>query len=73
MRTVGDRLAATTRSAARAGGAVLVDMHVPGAAHHACSGAPWTTGWPSANGAPFHPTRRSAEATAQAISNVLTR
>lgn len=71
MREVGDRLAATTGSAARTGGAVLVDMHVLGAAHHACSASPWASGWPSPNGAPFHPTKRGAEATAQAISDIL--
>ena len=72
MREVGDRLAATTRSAARSGGAVLLDMHLMGAEHHACSEEPWTSGWPSANGAPFHPTARGAKATAQAISDILT-
>lgn len=71
MREVGDRLAATTRAAARDGGAVLVDMHVLGAAHHACSASPWTSGWRDARGAPFHPTRLGAEATAEAISGVL--
>lgn len=71
MRAVGDQLAAATRAAARDGDAVLVDMHVLGAAHSACSVAPWTSGWRSANGAPFHPTRPGAEATARAISDAL--
>lgn len=71
MREVGDRLAAATRRAARDGGAALVDMHALGAAHHACSEVPWTSGWPSPNGAPFHPTQRGAEATAEAISAAL--
>lgn len=73
MREVGDRLAETTRSAARDGGALLVDMHIEGAANNACSAAPWTSGWPSANGAPFHPTQLGAEATAHAISESLAR
>lgn len=71
MRRVGDRLAATSRSVARNQGVVLVDMHLLGASHDACSETPWTSGWPSANGAPFHPTRRGAEATARAISRAL--
>lgn len=71
MRAVADQLAATTRAAARDGGAIVVDMQTAGAAHHACSGSPWTTGWRGAHGAPFHPTRSGAEATARAISVAL--
>lgn len=71
MREVGDRLADTTRAAAREGRAVLVDMHARGTANTACSGAPWASGWPSANGAPFHPNTRGAEATARAIAQTV--
>lgn len=68
MRLVAAHLAETTRAAAEEAGAVLVDMHVLGAAHHACSRDPWTTGWRDAGPAPFHPTLAGATATATAIS-----
>lgn len=71
MRTAADQLAATTRSAAEEGGAILVDMHSIGAAHHACSANPWTYGWSNAGAAPFHPTLAGAGATAEAISQTL--
>ena len=71
MREVGDRLAVATRSAARQEGAILVDMHVLGAAHHACSEAPWVYGWADAGAAPFHPNLDGAKATAEAISAAL--
>jgi len=70
MRQVGDQLAATTRSAAAQGGAILVDMNALGAAHNACSSSPWTRGWTNAGAAPFHPTLLGAEATAEAVSAV---
>jgi lysophospholipase L1-like esterase len=68
MREVSHRLAATTRDTAREGNAVLVDMHELGARHHACSSDPWTSGWTNGGIAPFHPTRRGAQATAAAIA-----
>lgn len=71
MRKVGDQLAATTRAAASDGGAILVDMHGLGASHNACAATPWTSGWRDAHGAPFHPTRLGAKATARAISRAL--
>lgn len=71
MRQVGDQLAATTRAAAKTGGAILVDMHVLGAAHDPCSASPWTNGWIEVKGGAFHPTLAGAEATAQAISAAL--
>ncbi len=71
MRLVADRLADTTRAAANEAGAVLVDMHRLGAAHHACAADPWTTAWKDAHGAPFHPTLAGARATAAAISSAL--
>lgn len=71
MRQTGDALAAVTRSAAAQGGAVLVDMHVLGAQHNACSTRPWTRGWANAGLAPFHPTLLGAQATAAAISAAL--
>ena len=67
MRQVGDAFAATTRAAAERGGARVVDMHNLGAAHHACSGVPWTDGWWEVSGAPFHPTLTGARATAEQI------
>lgn len=71
MRQVSDELAAVTRSAAAEGGATLVDMHVLGAQHDACSSVPWTAGWANATLAPFHPTILGATATAAAISAAL--
>ncbi len=71
MRRVGDTVAGITRSVARRGGAVLVDMHVVGAAHDACAAIPWTRGWTNGGIAPFHPTIAGATATANAISAVL--
>jgi len=68
MRQVGDQLAAITRTAAEQGGAILVDMNALGAAHHACSAAPWTRGWRNGGAAPFHPTLAGATATAEAVS-----
>jgi len=71
MRQVGDRLAAVTRSAAQQAGAIVVDMNAQADGHHVCSDEPSTSGWPAANGAPFHPTLPGAKATAQAISQAL--
>lgn len=68
MRRVGNTLAAVTRAAAHRGGALVVDMHVLGADHDACSRTPWTYGWTNASLAPFHPTALGAVATAKAIS-----
>lgn len=73
MRRVGDDLAAITRSAAKQGGALLVDMHVLGAAHHVCSASPWANGWANGGVAPFHPNAAGAEASAKAISDALDR
>lgn len=73
MRAVGDRLAEVTRTTAARAGAVVVDMHVLGTAHDACSAEPWTNGWTEVNGAPFHPTRLGAKATAEAISQAIDR
>jgi lysophospholipase L1-like esterase len=71
MRQVGDQLAATTRSAAAQGGAILVDMNALGAGHNACSAEPWTRGYANAGAAPFHPTLAGAKATAEAVSNAV--
>lgn len=71
MRQVGDRLAETTRAAAKDGGAILVDMHTLGAAHNACAAIPWTRGSKNGGVAPFHPTLAGAAATAEAVSNVI--
>jgi lysophospholipase L1-like esterase len=71
MRDVGDRLAQVTREAARAGGAMVVDMHALGAKHNACTAAPWVNGWTNGGVAPFHPTSVGANATADAIAQRL--
>ena len=73
MRHVGERLAETTRSAARAGGAIIVDMASAGEGHDACSAEPWVNGARDAIGAPYHPTLAGAEATARAIAAAITR
>nr|WP_276589188.1 MULTISPECIES: SGNH/GDSL hydrolase family protein [unclassified Sphingomonas] len=68
MRSVGDELAVVTKSIAKRGGAILVDMNALGATHDACSAVPWTRGWTNGGIAPFHPTLAGAVATAQAIA-----
>lgn len=71
MRHVAIKLAATTKLAAKEGGALLVDMNRLGEAHNACSADPWTRGWTNGGIAPFHPTLVGAKATAQAIARAL--
>jgi lysophospholipase L1-like esterase len=71
MRPVEQSLAAATRSAAAQGGAIVIDMHALGTAHHACSTVPWTRGWAAFTAAPFHPTLDGVKATADAIAQVL--
>lgn len=71
IRNVGDRLAATTRSVAESGGAILVDMNAIGSRHNACSNQPWVNGYSGI--APFHPAEAGARATAGAIADALRR
>lgn len=71
MRTVGERLAEVTRSAAHQGGVVVVDLQRLGATHHACSAEPWVNGWQDAQGTQFHPTIAGARAAAAAIAAAL--
>lgn len=71
MRVVERRLAATTRAAAKQGGAILIDMNALGAAHNACAAVPWTRGMAALTDAPFHPTLAGAKATAAAIAAAL--
>lgn len=71
MREVAHRLALATQAAAKRGGAIFVDMNSIGAAHSACSDDPWTRGWTNGDIAPFHPSLRGAEATADALVSVL--
>ena len=71
MREVGERLAQATRAAVQEGGAMLVDMQVLGASHHACSPEPWVNGWTEVAGAQFHPTLAGAKATAEALAGAL--
>jgi lysophospholipase L1-like esterase len=68
MRAVAEQLAVATTSAAKLGGAILVDMNTLGASHHACSPDPWIRGWTNGGVAPFHPTLPGAKATAEAIA-----
>ena len=68
MQVVGEQLAAATRAAAEASGALIVDMQRLGVNHHACSAAPWVNGWINAKGAQFHPTLLGAKETAAAIA-----
>ncbi len=71
MRAVGERLAAETRAAAAAEGAIFVDAQSAGAKHHACSDAPWVNGWRDPKGAPFHPNSEGAKAVATLIAAAL--
>ncbi len=71
MRDVANRFAATSRAAAEITGVRFVDMHSLGAKNHACSVLPWTYGWANAGLAPFHPTKRGARATANAIARAV--
>jgi lysophospholipase L1-like esterase len=68
MREVGNRLAHLTSAVAHDAAALLIDMHVLGAGHDACSAEPWVNGWNDVSGTPFHPNIAGAKATAQAIS-----
>jgi hypothetical protein len=69
MRPVGERLAEITRTAALAGGAIIVDMSKLSGGHDVCSPTPWVNGpFPEKGaGAAFHPTLSGAKATAEAI------
>ena len=71
MREVGKRLAEATRAAAHDSGALLVDMTIVGADHHACSAEPWVNGWNEPHGTRFHPTLAGATAIAKAIEAAL--
>lgn len=68
MRTVGDQLAAVTVAVAKQTGVLLVDMHLLGTNHNACSSKPWVTGWTNGSIAPFHPTLAGARATTKSIT-----
>ncbi|WP_188445143.1 SGNH/GDSL hydrolase family protein [Sphingomonas psychrolutea] len=71
MRGVGVKLAATTREAAAAAGATVVDMALLSKGHDACSTDPWINGFRPAAGADFHPTLAGARATAEAIAKAI--
>lgn len=71
MRLVGEQLAQATRSAAKAAGAIVVDMATLGVGHDACSAEPWVNGARDVVGSPFHPTLAGAQATAKAIAAAL--
>jgi lysophospholipase L1-like esterase len=73
MRPVAVRLAEVTHAAAAAANAEVVNMATLSAGHDACSAEPWVNGIAPVTGAPFHPTLAGAEATAQAIAQVLER
>lgn len=55
MRSVGLRLAETTRAAAQAADATFVDLADTSLGHDACAVEPWVNGSAPANGAAFHP------------------
>jgi lysophospholipase L1-like esterase len=71
MRPVAARLADATRAAARAGGAIIVDMATIGTGHDACSADPWVNGLAPETGAAFHPTQAGAAATAREIAQAV--
>lgn len=68
MRDVGKALADATREAARASGALLVDMGPPSATHAVGSVQPWVSGATRLRDAPFHPTREGTLATALQVA-----
>jgi len=61
MRSVGDRMAEVTRSAAQEAGANVVDMASLSAGHDACASAPWVNGAEPIDGAAFHPALAGSE------------
>ena len=72
VRSVGERLRLVTIQAAHQAGAIIVDMTLPSADHHACSAEPWTYGAaPAGGGMAFHPTLAGSEATAREIWRAL--
>ena len=71
MRAVGQALEAVTREAARASGALLVDMGPSSAAHAVGSAQPWVSGATRLRDAPFHPTREGTLATALQVAATL--
>ena len=71
MRDVGRVLAEVTRDAARASGALLVDMGPLSAGHAVGSAQPWVSGATRLKDAPFHPTREGTLATALQVASSL--
>lgn len=64
MRSVGQRLAEVTQSAAKEAGAVVIDVATLSKGHDACAAQPWVNGSAPIAGAPFHPTLAGAKAIA---------
>ena len=71
MRSVGLRLAETTRSAAQEAGASFVDLADASMGHDACAAEPWVNGSAPASGAAFHPTVAGAKGVAEQIMTTL--
>ena len=71
MRSVGLRLAETTRAAAQAGGANFVDLADASLGHDACAEKPWVNPSAAANGAAFHPTLAGAKGVAAQVMTTL--
>lgn len=74
-RSIADRLAVATATAAREAGAELVSAAVASEAHHAWSDDPWTTSGaavaPWRPGVPFHPNRAGMRAVADLLAGHL--
>lgn len=71
LRSVGEKLAHTTRDVCSSLSVEIVDMAALSASHHAASAEPWVNGFRPRTGASFHPTLAGATATAQAIARLV--
>lgn len=71
MRSVGLRLAETTRAAAQAAGGTFVDLTAASLGHDACAVEPWVNGSIPANGVAFHPTLAGAKGVAAQVMTTL--
>jgi lysophospholipase L1-like esterase len=70
------RLAAVTARVAAAQGAGLIRASALSKSHHACAKAPWTNGYPRADGpgfVPYHPNAAGMAAIAEALRRYLAR
>lgn len=76
-RQINRRVVAITKQVARQTGSGLIAASALSAKHNACSGAPWTNGYPvpqaTGDGIAFHPRLASHTAIAQALGRLISR